>query len=101
MEINMRRPKVTGDSYRDYRKYLEIQKMNKPSTNIVTNLNSNMNANNLLYNTLQRQTNTPSINSPNIQTNRLSRPQSTSNITTNLANAINNNLYLQSNQQHY
>ena len=103
----MRRPKVTGDSYRDYKKYLEIQKMNKPSTNVATNtftnqnnnLNSNMNTNELLYNTLQRQNNTPSLNSPYIQTSRLSRPQSTSNITTNLANAINNNLYLQSNQQ--
>ena len=103
----MRRPKVTGDSYRDYKKYLEIQKMNKPSTNVVTstftnqnnNLNSNTNTNNFLYNTLQRQANTPFINSPYIQNSRLSRPQSTSNITTNLANTINNNLNLQLNQQ--
>ena len=88
MELNMRRPKVTGDSYRDYKKYLEIQKMNNPSsgnTNTTFNniLNSNSNLNNPLSNTLQRQT--PSIYAQYTRTNSLSRPKSTLNVTANLA----------------
>ena len=89
--MNITRTKVTGDSYRDYRKYLEIQKMNNPSStsnistldNIINNnTNTNSNANNTFSNTLQRQSNSPSINRQYIQTHRLSRPQSTSNIST-------------------
>ena len=88
MELNMRRPKVTGDSYRDYKKYLEIQKMNNPSsgnTNTTFNniLNANSNLNNPLSNTLQRQT--PSIYAQYTRTNSLSRPKSTLNVTANLA----------------
>ena len=99
----MRRPKVTGDSYRDYKRYLEIQKMNNPSslnTNLTFNniLNTNTNVNNPLSNTLKRETS--SIYGQYGRTNRLSRPQSTSNISTNLESTINNDLnYDQSQQQ--
>ena len=72
--MNATRTRITGDSYRDYKKYLEIQKMNNPSSTL---------NNNSFSNTLQRQTNTPSINRQYAQTNRLSRPQSTSNISVN------------------
>ena len=105
----MRRPRITGDSYRDYKKYLEIQKMNNPSNALNSTINNsnninqnninsnNINSNNFLSNTLQRQTNTPSIYSQFNQSNRLSRPQSTSNIITNKAKNI-NNLNLQNNE---
>ena len=100
----MIRPRITGDSYRDYKKYLEIQKMNNPSSyslNSTINNTNNINSNNVLSNTLQRQTNTPSIYSQFGQTNRLSRPQSTSNIITNKTNNINdlNNLNFQNNEE--
>ena len=100
----MIRPRITGDSYRDYKKYLEIQKMNNPSSyslNSTINNTNNINSNNVLSNTLQRQTNTPSIYSQFGQTNRLSRPQSTSNIITNKTININdlNNLNFQNNEE--
>ena len=75
MEINSARTIITGDSYRDYKKYLEIQKMNNPSLTL---------NNNSFSNTLRRPTNSPSINRQYGQTSRrLYRPQSTSDISTN------------------
>ena len=66
---------ITGDSYRDYKKYLEIQKMNNHSSTL---------NNNSFSNTLRRPTNSPSINRQYAQTSRrLYRPQSTSDISTN------------------
>ena len=77
--------------------------MNNPSSNLTTptignisninskiNSNDSSNTNNILSNTLQRQINTPSFYPQFFQINRLSRPQSLSNISTNLANTINN-----------
>ena len=75
MEINSARTIITGDSYRDYKKYLEIQKMNNPSLTL---------NNNSFSNTLRRPTNSPSINRQYGQTSRrLYRPQSTSDISAN------------------
>ena len=44
--------RITGDNYRDYKKYLEIQKMNSRSNNIFGNDNTNniINNNNLINN---------------------------------------------------
>ena len=93
MNINNRRPKITGDSYRDYRKYLEIQKMNNPSSSTTTtaldnisNANDNLNNNNLLANNLQTRAISPLQYNQNSNVNRLSRPQSTSNIYSNINN---------------
>ena len=44
MERNGINSRITGDNYRDYKKYLEIQKMNNGTNNIF--LNNNNNANN-------------------------------------------------------
>ena len=93
MNINNRRPKITGDSYRDYRKYLEIQKMNNPSSSTTTtaldnisNANDNLNNNNILANNLQTRAISPLQYNQNSNVNRLSRPQSTSNIYSNINN---------------
>ena len=52
MERNGITSKITGDNYRDYKKYLEIQKMNSRSNNIFGNDNTNniINNNNLINN---------------------------------------------------
>ena len=61
MKLRKRRPKVTGDSYRDCKKYLEIKKKNNQSSNLTTptignisiknskiNSNDSSNTNNIL-----------------------------------------------------
>ena len=52
MERNGMGSRITGDNYRDYKKYLEIQKMNSRSNNIFGNDNNNniINNNNLINN---------------------------------------------------
>ena len=54
MEINRITTKITGDNFRDYKKYLEIQKMNNGAnntaslnTNSINNANNTLNGNNL------------------------------------------------------
>ena len=56
--------KITGDNFRDYKKYLEIQKMNNGAnnfannnTNTLNNTNNNLNGNNITNLNLNQQTN--------------------------------------------
>ena len=73
--------RVTGDNYRDYKKYLEIQKMNNGSSNNYvpnkTNTNSNMlNGNSIMnqqFNSSNNNSNFTNNNSLNATTNSNSR----------------------------
>ena len=77
MDIKGIPSRLTGDNYRDYKKYLEIQKMNNGATNNLTSINANNNTNN--------NTNKNNINGNNININQKSNinPMNT---TTNSAN---------------
>ena len=77
MDIKGIPSRLTGDNYRDYKKYLEIQKMNNGATNNLTYINANNNTNN--------NTNKNNINGNNININQKSNinPMNT---TTNSAN---------------
>ena len=72
--------KITGDNFRDYKKYLEIQKMNNGANNFANNntntlnnnTNTNLNGNNLINLNLNQQTN-PNNNPMNTTTNSNNR----------------------------
>ncbi len=68
MERNGITSKITGDNYRDYKKYLEIQKMNNGNNNFFLNNNANTN-NNTINNRIGNRTNENQINQQNNQMN--------------------------------
>ena len=68
MERNGITSKITGDNYRDYKKYLEIQKMNNGNNNFFLNNNANTN-NNTINNRIGNRTNENLINQQNNQMN--------------------------------
>ena len=77
--------KITGDDYRDYKKYLEIQKMNSRTNNIFENNNTN----NLINNNVANLINNGNMNNRNgIRTNENQTNQNNPmNITTNSTNS--------------
>ena len=77
--------KITGDDYRDYKKYLEIQKMNSRTNNIFGNNNTN----NLINNNVANLINNGNMNNRNgIRTNENQTNQNNPmNITTNSTNS--------------
>ena len=77
--------KITGDNYRDYKIYLEIQKMNSRTNNIFENNNTN----NLINNNVANLINNGNKNNRNgIRTNENQTNQNNSmNITTNSTNS--------------
>ena len=77
--------KITGDDYRDYKKYLEIQKMNSRTNNIFENNNTN----NLINNNVANLINNGYMNNRNgIRTNENQTNQNNPiNITTNSTNS--------------
>ena len=77
MERNAIASKITGDNYRDYKKYIEIQKMNSGSNNFFLNNNSNT-----INNNINRNTNI--INENQLNQNNQNNPM---NITTNSTNS--------------
>ena len=68
MERNGITSKITGDNYRDYKKYLEIQKMNNGNNNFFLNNHANTN-NNTINNRIGNRTNENQINQQNNQMN--------------------------------
>ena len=77
MERNAIASKITGDNYRDYKKYIEIQKMNSGSNNFFLNNNANT-----INNNINRNTNI--INENQLNQNNQNNPM---NITTNSTNS--------------
>ena len=77
--------KITGDNYRDYKIYLEIQKMNSRTNNIFENNNTN----NLINNNVANLINNGNMNNRNgIRTNENQTNQNNPmNITTNSTNS--------------
>ena len=77
MDRNFNPSRLTGDNYRDYKKYLEIQKMNNGATNNFSTLNTNNN-----------NTNKNNINGNNLNANQQANSNNNiMNTTTNSANA--------------
>ena len=68
MERNGITSKITGDNYRDYKKYLEIQKMNNGNNNFFLNNHANTN-NKTINNRIGNRTNENQINQQNNQMN--------------------------------
>ena len=104
--------RVTGDNYRDYKKYLEIQKMNNGATNNYSNTINNPNNNTLNGNnqSINQQTN-PNNNPMNTTTNStnarvpfvytpMKRPPTgdTTQNTRTRTNILDNNSYLNNNR---
>jgi hypothetical protein len=79
MDRSVMPSRIAGDNFRDYKKYLEIEKMNKGANNNFPNTNSNNNTNNIINN------NTLNANTlkGNTQTNQNVNPM---NVTTNSTN---------------
>ena len=78
--------RITGDNYRDYKKYLEIQKMNSRTNNIFGNDNTNniINNNNLINNGNINNRNGNRASENQINQNQNNNPM---NITTNSTNS--------------
>ena len=95
MERNGIGSRITGDNYRDYKKYLEIQKMNSGSNYIFLNNNAkNINNNNLNINNNSNFNNNANINNTinnkninKINNDNQSNKSNPMNITTNSTNS--------------
>ena len=84
MERNGISSRITGDNYRDYKKYLEIQKMNSGGNNMFLNNNGN----NINNNTLNNNINNNTINNINNRNGNINENQNNPmNITTNSTNS--------------
>ena len=84
MERNGISSRITGDNYRDYKKYLEIQKMNSGGNNMFLNNNGN----NINNNTLSNNINNNTINNINNRNGNINENQNNPmNITTNSTNS--------------
>jgi len=86
MERNGISSRITGDNYRDYKKYLEIQKMNSGN-----NMFLNNNGNNINSNILNNNINNNTINNINNRNGNINENQANQNnpmnITTNSTNS--------------
>lgn len=110
MERNAIPSRITGDNFRDYKKYLEIQKMNNGATNAFTNTISNnntLNNNNVNTNQQANLNNNPMNTTTNSNNSRvpfvytpMKRPPTGDNTqnTRTRTNILENNSYLNNNR---